>query len=279
MLRRSSGLRRFCAARRVLARVVHQFTLRDHARVRHSNSLGSGLGALAKHLEPSGGKVQPVGGNVEETPPLDAPLIHECEPLDLEHGPVMIIGQLCSPDGPSAAIGGNVTAKRHDARQRHSACRCIEPFFPARSVAFVAAELQLWVRNPPTHGTLMNGFAKRVYTIAGVYGLIVMLPQYFLEERIGRDTPPPITHPEYFYGFIGIVLVWQLAFLVIARDPARFRALMPVTVLEKLVFAVPVVVLFAQGRVAPTTVVFAALDLVLGTLFLLAYSRTVPSAA
>ena len=119
----------------------------------------------------------------------------------------------------------------------------------------------------------MERFARRVYTAAGIYGLIVMLPQYFMEERIGRDTPPPITHPEHFYGFIGIVLVWQLAFLVIARDPARFRAMMPVTVLEKLAFAVPVAILYAQGRVAASVLPFAAIDLVLGTLFYLSYRR------
>jgi hypothetical protein len=120
----------------------------------------------------------------------------------------------------------------------------------------------------------MNRFARRVYTIAGVYGLIVMLPQYFLFDRIGRDDPPAITHPEYFYGFVGIVIAWQIAFLVIARAPERYRALMPVTVLEKLVFAVPVVILFAQGRVAPTAVFFAGIDLVLGALFLAAWRET-----
>jgi hypothetical protein len=120
----------------------------------------------------------------------------------------------------------------------------------------------------------MDRFARRVYTVAGIYGLIVMLPQYFLADRIGRDTPPPITHPEYFYGFIGVVIAWQIAFLVIARDPQRFRALMPVTVLEKLVFAVPVLLLWAQGRVAPSVLPFAGLDLLLGTLFLFSYLRT-----
>jgi hypothetical protein len=119
----------------------------------------------------------------------------------------------------------------------------------------------------------MDRFARRVYTIAGIYGLIVMFPQYFLEGRIGRDNPPPITHPEYFFGFIGIVLVWQLAFLVIAQDPSRFRALMPVTVLEKLAFAVPVALLYAQGRVAPGVLPFAAIDIVLGTLFFVSWRR------
>jgi protein-S-isoprenylcysteine O-methyltransferase Ste14 len=102
-----------------------------------------------------------------------------------------------------------------------------------------------------------------------------MLPQYFLFDRIGRDNPPAITHPEYFYGFVGIVSVWQIAFLVIAREPERYRALMPVTVLEKLVFAVPVLILFAQGRVVPATLFFAGIDLVLGALFLVAWRKTV----
>jgi hypothetical protein len=123
----------------------------------------------------------------------------------------------------------------------------------------------------------MDRFARRVYTVAGIYGLIVMLPQYFLEDRIGRDAPPPITHPEHFYGFIGVVVAWQIAFLVIARDPQRFRMLMPVTVLEKLAFALPVLVLWAQGRVAASVLPFAALDLLLGVLFLASYLRTTES--
>ena len=120
----------------------------------------------------------------------------------------------------------------------------------------------------------MDRFARRVYTVAGIYGLVVMLPQYVMADRIGRDTPPPITHVEYFYGFIGVVVAWQIAFLVIARDPQRYRALMPVTVLEKLVFAIPVLMLWAKGQVAGSVLPFAGIDLLLGALFLLSYLRT-----
>jgi hypothetical protein len=49
-------------------------------------------------------------------------------------------------------------------------------------------------------------FPRRLFRLAGMYGLIVMLPQYFLERRIGVDQPPPISHPEYFYGFIGLAV-------------------------------------------------------------------------
>ena len=63
--------------------------------------------------------------------------------------------------------------------------------------------------------------ARVVFWIAGVYGLAVILPQYFLLERIGRDLPPAITHAEYFYGFIGVAAAWQVALLLIGFDPPR----------------------------------------------------------
>jgi len=113
-----------------------------------------------------------------------------------------------------------------------------------------------------------------IYRVAGIYGLLVMLPQYFLESKIGRDAPPAITHPEYFYGFIGVTVAWQVAFLVISADPARFRPLMPVTWLEKLAFGPAVLILGAQGRVDAQVMCFGALDLLLGALFVLAWLKT-----
>src|SRR6476659_5281138 len=91
-------------------------------------------------------------------------------------------------------------------------------------------------------------FAKRVFLFAGVIGLLTLLPQYFMEGRIGRDYPPPITHPEIFYGFVGVGTVCQILFLIIARDPVRLRPAMLVGVLEKLSFGVPVIILYLQGR-------------------------------
>ncbi len=120
-------------------------------------------------------------------------------------------------------------------------------------------------------------FAKRVFLFAGIYGLIVMLPQYFLEEQVGRDTPPPITHPEFFYGFIGTAVAFQVVFLILARDPVRYRPLMIPSVLEKAGFGIATVVLFLQHRLSAMTLGFGAIDLVLGALFIVAYIRT-PSA-
>ena len=117
-------------------------------------------------------------------------------------------------------------------------------------------------------------FARWVFLVAGVYGVAVILPQYFLEQRISRDYPPPITHPEHFYGFVGVTLAWQVLFLVIARDPVRLRVAMPVAVLEKLAFAAAVPVLYGFGRVPAALLVFAAIDACLAVLFTAAYLRT-----
>lgn len=119
-------------------------------------------------------------------------------------------------------------------------------------------------------------FARRTFMIAGVYGLLVLLPMYFLEGRIGRDTPPPITHPEYFYGFVGVAVAWQAAFLVIARDPVRFRPLMAPAVLEKATFGLAAVALWLGGRLAGSMLFAGLIDLTLGVLFIVAYARAAP---
>jgi hypothetical protein len=117
-------------------------------------------------------------------------------------------------------------------------------------------------------------FAKIVFLAAAIWGLLALLPMYFLRERIGQDFPPAITHPEFFYGFVGLAVVWQLAFLVIASDPARFRPLMVVSVLEKLSFGIPCVILFSRGELAAPMLFAGSCDLFLGLLFAIAYLKT-----
>jgi surface polysaccharide O-acyltransferase-like enzyme len=117
-------------------------------------------------------------------------------------------------------------------------------------------------------------FARRVFLIAGVYGLIVLLPMYFLEEKNGRDFPPPITHSEYYYGFVGVAVAWQIVFLIMSRDPVRYRAMMIPAILEKASFGIPVIALFLQNRVSNFTLAAASVDMVLGVLFVVAYLKT-----
>lgn len=120
-------------------------------------------------------------------------------------------------------------------------------------------------------------FAGWVFRLAGIYGLAVLLPNYLLEERIGREDPPAITHPEYFYGFVGVAVAWQVAFLLIAQDPPRYRLFMIPSILEKATFGIGILVLFAQQRVSNTMLAGGCIDLVWGVLFLVAYRRSIPS--
>jgi hypothetical protein len=112
---------------------------------------------------------------------------------------------------------------------------------------------------------------RRLFWFAGIYGLVVLPPQYFLENRIGTDQPPAITHPEYFYGFLGVAIAWQIAFLIIGTDPARYRPLIIPSILEKFSFAFAVAALYAVGRVPVTICAFAAIDFLLGVLFTIAF--------
>ncbi|HWG48836.1 MAG TPA: hypothetical protein VN669_04040 [Candidatus Acidoferrales bacterium] len=116
-------------------------------------------------------------------------------------------------------------------------------------------------------------FARIVYGIAAVYGFISLLPLYFLLEKVGRDATPPITHPEFYYGFLGVTLLWQLVFVMIAKDPVRYRSLIPITILEKFVYTVPVVLLYFAGRVHANIMQSSLVDPVFGILFIGAYFR------
>jgi hypothetical protein len=116
-------------------------------------------------------------------------------------------------------------------------------------------------------------FARWVFLLAGIYGVAVMVPQFFVEAKVGRDYPPKISHPEYFYGFVGVGVAWQIAFLIIARDPARFRTMMIPGALEKLAFGVAALVLSYQGRTPTLVGGFAVIDLLLATFFMLAFYR------
>jgi hypothetical protein len=117
-------------------------------------------------------------------------------------------------------------------------------------------------------------FAKNLFLVAGIYGLLVLAPQYLLEEKTGRDFPPAITHPEYYYGFVGVAIAWQIVFLIISRDPVRYRPIMLAAVVEKFSYAIATMILYLQGRTGTLILGTGIIDLALGALFLLAYART-----
>ena len=69
-------------------------------------------------------------------------------------------------------------------------------------------------------------FPRVVFLAAGVWGLAVLPPLYFLVDVTGRHYAAPVDYPHFFYGFLSVALAWQFAFLVIGSNPARFRPLM-----------------------------------------------------
>jgi len=117
-------------------------------------------------------------------------------------------------------------------------------------------------------------FGRRVFIGAGVYGLIGVLPLFFMEQRFVEMFPPELTHPEFFYGFAGVALAWQVAFLVIGSDPARFRPLMLPAVIEKVTYGAAVLWLVIEGRTPLPMVGTAIIDLVLAILFTASFFRT-----
>jgi len=117
-------------------------------------------------------------------------------------------------------------------------------------------------------------FAKILFWIAGIWGVLILTPLYFMFDLIGRQDPPPITHPAFYYGFVGAGVAFQLVFFVIAVDPVRYRMAMIPSVIEKFSYGGALTVLFVQHRIHPADFGFACVDLLLGALFLAAFLKT-----
>ena len=116
-------------------------------------------------------------------------------------------------------------------------------------------------------------FARTSYGVAAAYGIVTLVPLYFLSGKVGHDAPPPITHPEFYYGFIGVALLWQLVFILIAKDPLRYLSIMPITILEKAVYAAPVLMLYSIGQVHKNIMLPSLVDPIFGVLFIVAYLK------
>jgi predicted tellurium resistance membrane protein TerC len=117
-------------------------------------------------------------------------------------------------------------------------------------------------------------FAKWVFWIAGIWGVLVLVPLYFALGFIARRDPPAVNHLQFFFGFIGVGLAWQAAFFVIGSDPGRFRALMIPAVLEKWIYVASICVLHSRGLVTAQQSASAIPDFVWGVFFLIAFWKT-----
>ena len=109
-------------------------------------------------------------------------------------------------------------------------------------------------------------FTRIVYGLAAAYGFVSLLPLYFLIEKLGNDAPPAITHAEFYYRFVGLALLWQFVFVLIARTPIQYRSIMPIAIAEKFVYTVPVLVLYSLGQVHSNVARSSLLDPLFGVL-------------
>lgn len=113
-------------------------------------------------------------------------------------------------------------------------------------------------------------FAKYTFIGAGIWGLAVLLPFYGLVDITGHQYAPPADYRQFFWGFFAVAIVWQLAFVMMGLNPARFRPLMILAVLEKVGFVATVLALFMAGRVSALDVQAALPDAVLAAMFVAA---------
>jgi hypothetical protein len=117
-------------------------------------------------------------------------------------------------------------------------------------------------------------FAKVTFIGAGIWGIVVLTPLYWLVDVTGRPYSAPTDHPHFFYGFLSVAMAWQIAFLVIGTNPARFRPLMIPGILEKLGHVAGVAVLYWKARIPAIDAQAAVPDLLLALLFSVAFVRT-----
>jgi hypothetical protein len=117
-------------------------------------------------------------------------------------------------------------------------------------------------------------FARFTFIGAGVWGIVVLTPLYWLFDITGRSYLPPADYPQFFYGFLSVAMAWQIAFLVIGSNPARFRPLMIPSILEKLGHVAGVAVLYGQARIPAIDAQAAMPDLLLAVLFVVSFAKT-----
>ena len=117
-------------------------------------------------------------------------------------------------------------------------------------------------------------FARTVFIGAGLWGIAVLVPLYFLVDITGKPWPAPLNYPHFFYGFISVALAWQLAFLIIGTNPERYRLLMIPAILEKLGHVATVATLHSRGAITLEDAMTASPDLLLGLLFVAAFLKT-----
>ena len=97
-------------------------------------------------------------------------------------------------------------------------------------------------------------FARIVFVGAGVWGVAVLTPFFWLVDVTGRRYQPPV-----------------------GTNPARFRPLMIPSIVEKFGYVALLALLYSQSRISLADAQAAFPDLLLGTLFAVSFVKTRPA--
>jgi hypothetical protein len=116
--------------------------------------------------------------------------------------------------------------------------------------------------------------ARIIFIGAGIWGIAVLTPLYWLVDVSGRHYAAPNDYPQFFYGFIAVAIAWQIAFLIIGSNPARFRLLMIPAAIEKLGYVSTLILMYGRSRVSAIDVQPAIPDGLIGLLFIVAFWAT-----
>lgn len=120
-------------------------------------------------------------------------------------------------------------------------------------------------------------FAKRVFQAAAIWG-IGLIGLVYAGYLAGFEQFDVYTnHTEYVHGFMLVTLAWQIAFLIIATNPVRYRLLMLAAMLEKFPFTLVTLILYATapaGEANPGILVAGLVDGLFGVLFAVSYVLT-----
>ena len=111
-----------------------------------------------------------------------------------------------------------------------------------------------------------------IFKGAGIYGIIVMILLLVAPTQVLNE--PTVIHPEYYFGFVMVGLVWQIAFLVVGSDPVRFRPIMPVCMCEKFFYITLLTFLIMTHRTPERMWPAVVLDGLVGCAFIYAWRIT-----
>jgi hypothetical protein len=109
-------------------------------------------------------------------------------------------------------------------------------------------------------------------TTAGWYGILTLTPLLFMEAQFGAKQLPT-SRPVFYFGFIAVSLSWQVAFLMLGREPLAYRVFLIPAGLEKLAFTAATLSLVYLGRAPLFVAIFGAIDLTFAAGFFLSYFK------